>query len=185
MRKIALLTVAYALVCLACNNQPESETTDQIIEKVTANSPGINKGAGTYEISAPRGWEKKDTSIGGVKITFLFEPVVAGARFRTNINVVTESMGEDSWDTYYKKNMSTIRQYTQDFKELGEGQEDINGLKARWFKYSHTQSGVAIDAMIYALTKDNIAYVITCTAQGGKLEAYKPQLAEALQSFKF
>jgi hypothetical protein len=185
MRKIALFAVACALVFVSCDSQPEEETTDQLLEKVIANSPGINKGNGKYEISAPRGWEKKDTAIGGVRIILLMEPVAPDAHFRTNINVVTESMGDDTWDVYYKKNMSTIRQYTQDFKELGEGQEDINGVKARWFKYSHTQGSIGIDVITYALTKDHIAYVITCTAQEGKLDQYKPQLTEALESFKF
>ena len=77
MKKIfAVLSIALCcIIFTACNsNQKKDKDAIPDIKKTVEDNPGANKGAGTYSISGPAGWEKLDTIISGAKVTTLKSP---------------------------------------------------------------------------------------------------------------
>lgn len=146
-------------------------------------TPGMNAGVRKFSIDAPAGWQKLDTSISGVKFTFLLAPTASNG-FRANINVISQSMEGSSAESYFAKNFNSMGQYVQDFSAGPKGEKDINGLPARWMQYSQTQNGHVLDGVSYLIPKDGIAYVITFAAAKGQMSKYQASLDEALRSFR-
>ncbi len=188
LNSTALRAKAFLIVCLltaglhSCkNNKPA--TTDEILEKASK-APGLNAGTGTFTVSTPGGWEQKDTVMNGIKFLFMYSPQVAGQMFRPNMNVVTESMGNSSFDEYVKKNNDMMGQYFQQYKELGNGDVETNGMKGKWMRYSHVQNGYTLDNIVYMFSKNGIAYVLTGTTLDGDMNKYKDKyetIAKSLQ----
>jgi hypothetical protein len=50
--------------------------------------------------------------------------------------------------------------------------------------YTHTLQGINLDVLAYILVKDNMAYIITCTAKDGKLEKFKDDFEKTVGTFK-
>jgi len=143
----------------------------------------MNAGASKFNIEAPGGWEKLDTSINGVKFTFLLAPV-GSSGFRANMNVISQSMEGSSLDAYFDKNITSMDQYLQNFTAGKKGDKVINGLPAKWIFYSHTQNNHVLDGMFYMIAKDGIAYVITFASTKGQVSKYQGAIDAAINSFR-
>lgn len=164
------------------NNNKKNVSADELL-KAAAKEPGANAGSGKFSIDAPSGWQKTDTSIGGIKFTFLMSPTVEKA-FRANINVLSQSMNNLSAENYFEQNISTMGQYMQNYIAGPKGEKQVNGLTAKWMQYSRTQGGYDLDGVFCIIPKDGIAYIITLTVAKGLLNKYQAPFDEALQSFK-
>jgi hypothetical protein len=170
------------LVLAACQNKPKTpKTADEVLEQVAKN-PGMNAGTGKFNVTVPEGWQRLDTSLNGVNATFLFAPAVNNG-FRPNINVVSESMKGTSLEEYYKKNVSMMAQYMQNFTEGATTEKDINGNKVKFLEYSHSQNGLDMDVIMALIPKNGVAYVITITTPKGKRADYQQQFEEVVKSF--
>src|ERR1700743_1149231 len=82
MKKIYALSFAALLLLGACKNHDKKAI---LSGDLTKEYKGLNAGAGNYEIDAPGGWEKKDTTMNGIKVTFLFAPDIVG-NVRSSLN---------------------------------------------------------------------------------------------------
>jgi hypothetical protein len=170
------------LVLAACQNSPKTpKTANEVLEEVGKN-PGMNAGTGKFDVTVPEGWHRLDTSLNGVNATFLFAPS-ANNGFRTNINVVSESMHGTSLDEYFKKNVSMMSQYMQKFTEGAKTEKDINGTKVKFLEYSHSQNGLDMDVTMALIPKNGVAYVITVTAPKGERAKYEQQFEAVVKSF--
>ena len=177
-----LIFCLFTAAFFACkNNKPA--TADEILEKASK-APGLNAGTGTFIVSSPDGWEQKDTVMNGVTFLFIYSPRVAGQMFRPSMNVVTERLGNYSFDEYVKKNNDMMGQYFQQYKQLGNGDIETNGMKGKWMRYSHVQNGYTMDNMVYMFSKNGIAYVLTGATLDGDMNKYKDKyeaIAKSLQ----
>jgi len=178
-----LLGACLLLSATACQLNTKKPTTEEII-KEAAKSPGANAGANKFSIDAPSGWQKYDTSLNGLKTTLLIAPAGEG-QFHPNINVMSESMRGTSIESYFDQNLSVMGKYMQGFVSGEKGEKEIAGVKAKWLVYSQAPNGLNLDAVFYAVPKNGIAYIITCTAPKGDLEKYRAKFDEALNSFRF
>lgn len=183
MRNLSFLLLAGILTMTACqSNDKKKPSTKELMEKASTN-PGANAGSSKFDISAPAGWEKKDTLMNGIQITYMLSPTTEG-NFRANINIVTQSMGDRTPDSYFDLNLSQMAQYLQNYSAGKNGEKQINGLPAKWMTYSHTMTGNDIEVLAYIVPKDGIAYIISCSAPKGTLSKYQASFDESVGSFK-
>ncbi|HZE86038.1 MAG TPA: hypothetical protein VE035_17080 [Puia sp.] len=181
--KYPLLLLATGLLMLgACKSRNTQFLPDQI-HKEDGQTPDTNAGAGKFSIDPPSGWQKTDTTINNVKIISLLSPAKSN-EFRSNINVMTESIRDVSLDGYFDQSVSTMSKFTDNYSAGPKGEKEINGMRSKWMKYSCNKNGFDLDVLVYFVTKDGIAYVIMCTAPKGRIELYQAQFEEAVNSFR-
>jgi hypothetical protein len=173
------VSIAGLLLFSACRNQQDKKV---LSGDATKEFKGLNAGTGNFGIEAPTGWMKKDTTMNGVKITFLLSPDASNG-FRANMNVVTEAMQGLSMDQYMEKNMKIIGQYMQNFALLGQGDTTISGHAAKWIHYTQTASGRDVEQVGYFIPIRDISYGITCSAVKGEFDKTKSQFDQALGTF--
>jgi hypothetical protein len=167
----------------SCQNNTRKSSSPEEILKEAAKDPGANAGVSKFTIDAPAGWQKIDTSINGIKFTFLMAPAMERS-FRANINVISQSMNNMSMESYFDTNVATMGQYMEKFSVGPKGEKKINGLPAKWVQYSHTQNGYDLDGLFCMIPKNGIAYIITFTVPKGSLNKYQGPFDEALNSFR-
>lgn len=182
-----LLFVLAAGACLsACqqNSKKPSDNLDKEVKDLVKKSPGLNAGTGTYSIQATEGWTKTDTSLGGLQATLLKSELEGNSDiFMENINVVTEKATGYDLDKYYEANLSTLSTQMPGYTKISSGNVIINGQEARRLAYSHNYTGTATEVETYFFVKDGIGYVITCSAQQGKLTKWKPEFDKVVNTF--
>lgn len=182
MRYFSLLIVAGAMFLGACkngNNTPKS--SKEILEQAHQN---MNSGAGKFTIDGPADWRKVDTTLNGIKVTFLMSPVVTDG-FRANINVVSENAGKLSLEEYTAKNHETMSKYMANFNIIGQGDKEINGLPGKWLKYSSQQTGGQdVVALSYTVVKNGVAYIITGIMKKVDEAKVAPAVESAAATFK-
>jgi hypothetical protein len=175
------------LLLAACQNNKKPASGDATkgdVLKELAQSPTMNAGTGNFDIQTPSGWQRIDTTINGIKVTLLMAPLAPGARVQTNINVVSESMNNVSFDNYFDLNVSNMSKFMQNFSTAGEGEKNVNGTRSKWIQYSQNRNGLSLDAICYIIPSSGIAYVITCTTAKGQLDQYRSRIDEVLGSFR-
>ena len=182
MKQLALLLLAGICALTSCQLNNKKPSPEEIL-KAAAKDPSANAGAGKFSIEAPAGWKKVDTTMNGIKFTFLLAPAADHA-FRANINVISQSMGNSSPDSYFDQNISSMGQYLQNFSAGTKAEKEINGQRVKLMHYSHAQAGHDLDGVFYIIPKNGIAYIITFTVAKGLLDKYQAALDQALQSFK-
>lgn len=181
MKLFKLSMLAVLLLSVSCNNNKKQYSADELMQKA-GESPGMNAGNGKFNIDAPAGWQRTDTVMNGVDVAFMLGPLTPD-KFRVNINVVSESMHGNSFDTYFDKTVESMGKYLQNFSPGPHGEQDIDGIHAKWVQCSHQQSGYDISVLVYVIPKKGIAYVISCSAPKGQLEKYQAKFDEAIHTF--
>lgn len=183
MKEAIVLLITFSFVMLmACNNTAPKNAEDFV--KQAAQQPGANAGTGKFSMSVPEGWEKIDTVFNGFNTTFLLSPLEPGSTFRANINVVTESLNGYSFDDYFRASILNMEKYLKEFSDKGRGEQDVNGLKAKWLKYSQKNSnGQLLECIVYMIAKDGIGYGITFSGLPGDITKYQDDVNHVLNSF--
>lgn len=187
MKNTILYTALLCLIITACKSKASSEKDPgKLIEDVVKNSKGLNQGTGTYNISAPQNWERKDTSMMGLEATFFFAPVTdVNATFRTNVNVTTEKIpSQYDVNEYYKAALQMMSSKMNGFSEEKNGDASVNGIPAKWLIYKHTMFGPKMEVLVYFIVKNSMAYVITCTCPDNQLSEYEPGFKQIINSFE-
>ncbi len=147
-------------------------------------NPNLNVGSGKFEIDAPDGWTKIDTTSMGLKTVILMSPLEGSDDdFRENINVVTEKSGIMGLKAYTELSKSNMTKMMTNYKERGSGSTTINSEPAQWVDYTHTMYNMEIDGRVYFIIKNKIAYVITTTARKGGQNKWQAEFDKAVNSF--
>lgn len=184
--KKTFLAVSVILMSIACQ-QKAKKTADDInkdIKEIVDKTPGVNAGSGTYSIKAIDGWEKVDTTFAGMKTTIVKSKSEGpDDKFIENVTVVTQQADNYDAEKYFKDNLTQMEAQMPGFKKQEDGAVTINGEKGYHMVYSHSYTGTPIDADAYFFVKDNIAYVITCSAPKGKLTEWKPSFEKVVNTF--
>ncbi len=179
-----LLVVSVLISCKEKDNKAKIEQED--VKEMLKNAKGLNEGDGTFTIEGIDGWEKKTESAMGVNSTFILSPLEnATDSYRENISVVTEKFPSSlSFEDYVEMNKSNLKKFIPTSELLETTSTSIDGNQAKAIHYTHTLQGIDLDALVYILSKNNMAYVITCTAKKGKLDTYKKEFDQIIASFK-
>jgi hypothetical protein len=181
MKYFSLLIVAGAVLFGACKNGNTPKTSKELLDEAQKT---MNSGSGKYAINAPEGWRRTDTALNGIKVTFLFAPTETDG-FKANINVVTETAGKLSLQEYADRNYETMSKYMGNFTAISKGDKDINGMPAKWLKYSSDQTGGKdIVALNYVMVKNGIAYIITGVMKAQDDARLTPVVESTAATFK-
>jgi hypothetical protein len=186
MKKISLVILAAVIVLFACKPKTKkmSNDIDSDIKSYVENNPGLNAGKGTFSIQAAQGWTKVDTTISGLQIVLL-KSEVEGPNdiFMENINVVTEQTKGMDLDEYFKANLASLNNGMPGYEKISSDVVTVNGREARHLIYTHTYTGNPTDVEAYFFTTKDMGYVITCSADKGKLAKWKPDFDKVVNTF--
>jgi hypothetical protein len=157
--------------------------TDSELLRKADSTPGINEGAGNFDIRTPAGWHRTDTLMGTIKAVMLSTPSPS-IRFRTNVNVVSESMHGLTLDQYEQLTINNMAKYIHQFALVGQGERTIGDLHARWLHYSQSPEGTDLENICYIIPDKGVAYIITCSALKGHLLQSRGAFEQAVTSFR-
>lgn len=175
----------FCFVFVACqSNQKKDKNPETDLRKMIEQAPGINKGSGTYTIQAPDGWTEGDTTVSGAKLTTIKSPSDGPEdNFMENITVVTEDSKGYDLNSYTSTNRKNMNTQLENLNFLSEENLTIGSVAAKAVVYSFSYSGFALKNTAYFLVKDNIGYVITCTAQSKTFDQFQPAFKKCVNSF--
>jgi hypothetical protein len=157
--------------------------SDSELLRKADSTPGINEGAGNFDIRTPSGWQRTDTLMGTIKAVLLSTPSPS-IRFRTNVNVVSESMHGLTLDQYEQLTINNMAKYIHQFALVGQGERTIGDLHARWLHYSQSPEGTDLENICYIIPYKGVAYIITCSALKGHLLQGRGAFEQAISSFR-
>lgn len=188
MKKL-IPTMLVAIACIAfsdCNNSPKKEK--EVIpdtKKVVEDKPVADAISGTYSISAPDGWKKKDTLVAGVKRTSITSPDDgSNDRFKENVNVNTEEAKDYDLKAYAEANRANMVNQFTGMEFLSEGETTIGDMPSKWYIYSFDYSGYQLKNTAYFFVYNDRGYVITCTALKTTFDRFQSDFKTCVNSFK-
>jgi hypothetical protein len=200
---LAALSCFFLLpACQETKTKSKEKSTDDYRKKASENKPDKENGTGEsdisehsgstktdttgeFDISAPSGWTKTDTIMEGQRIVFVKSPREgANDNFVENVNVLTEKIGSMQMDEYVDLSITNIKKGLTGFKQGKISDRSINGYEFKCLRYSHVYSGFPIDVDVYFTLQSGTAYIITCSAKGGKISEWESEFDEVIRSFR-
>jgi len=149
---------------------------------MASKAPGMNAGSEqSYAVDLPKDWTTRDTMMQSVKFTFIV-PTEEDAVKGVSINILSESMNGASYDKYMEKSRKSLEAYIPGYKFLGRG--TLPGNNIEWLHYSTTQNNFVWEAKVYAIQKNDIAYIMTAGAKEGEMAKYEATFDRIAQSFR-
>ncbi len=184
MKRYVHLSFAGLLLFASCQNRTDKKPSVEEVMKAAAATPGANAGAGKFDISAPAGWQRIDTTLSGMKMTAILSPDTS-KHFRANVNVVTSSTNGLSLEKYFDANVDGIRNSLSQFNLVEKGERIFGGLPGKWLHFTgQNADAIPLEQKLYVITNGGIAYIITCTSVKGQLAKDETNFNPILNSFK-
>lgn len=180
MKKIIALFIASSIL-VSCQNAKTEKTkeTGDKKEIVTV------KSAMGFSVKSPVGWERSDTTYMGQSVTFIRHPRENNQdQFMENANIVTEKIGTLDTDNYLEVSVKNMENGLTNFTHEPVQDVKMGDYDFKKIRYSHTYSGIDIDAEVYFYFKDKVAYLITCSTLKGEREKYETPFEEIVHSFR-
>jgi hypothetical protein len=170
---------------VACKNSNNEKVKEKEKPEVTEKkSTGSNASTGAFSIDAPEGWTKTDTtSMGYSTLMMMSEREGPSDIFRENVNVVTEKVGNMSFEDYMAATDKNSVTMLTNYKETDRRDITVDGVPAKSIDYSHSMSGYNIAVNAVLLIKNGTAYVITSSTEKGKMEKWRSIFDKAVASF--
>lgn len=188
MKKYSIpgVTIAIMVLLMACQAKKKKENDlMSSVKEYAKDHPGINAGAGTYSITAPDNWIKKDTVMEGTKLTTITSPLEGpGDDFRENVNIITEAAKGYSYKEYAAVNLKTIKRQMPDVNIISEEELKIGDEPAKAIVYSFQYGRYDLKNTAYFVARNDIGYVITCTAVIKKFDKFQTDFLTCVNSFK-
>ena len=184
MKRYVHLSFAGLLLFAACQNRTDKKPSVEEVMKAAAATPGANAGAGKFDISAPAGWQRIDTTLSGMKMTAILSPDTS-KHFRANVNVVTSSTNGLSLEKYFDANVDGIRNSLPQFNLIEKGERIFGELPGKWLHFTgQNADAIPLEQKLYVITNGGIAYIITCTSVKGQLAKDETNFNPVLNSIK-
>jgi len=183
MKKCVILSFAGLLLLSACKFGTEKKLSTEEVIKEAGKMQGINAGAGNFDFEVPAGWQRLDTTITGLKMTFIFAPNV-NENFRANANVLSQSMNGMSADKFFNENVTAMSNNMPQFVMIEKGEKEVGGLHGYFLHYSAFTSGRPLEQELYLIPGKGIAYLLTCTSLKGHMDKDKAGFDQIVSSFK-
>jgi hypothetical protein len=155
---------------------------DSVLMQRANNAPGINAGAGHFEIGVPPGWRRVDTVLGNIRAVILDTPSTF-AGFRTNVSIVSDTLRARSIDDYLGGTITGMAQYIPQFSLIGKGERTFGTRSSRWLHYTQNRDGTQLENICYLIPDKGVVYILTCSALKGRLLGSYPAFERAVTSF--
>jgi hypothetical protein len=155
---------------------------DSVLMQRANNAPGINAGAGHFEIGVPPGWRRVDTVLGNIRAVILDTPSTF-AGFRTNVSIVSDTLRARSIDDYLGGTITGMAQYIPQFSLIGKGERTFGTRSSRWLHYTQNRDGTQLEDICYLIPDKGIVYILTCSTLKGRLLGSYHAFEQAVTSF--
>jgi hypothetical protein len=155
---------------------------DSVLIQRANSAPGINAGAGRFDLTVPRGWRRVDTVLGKIRAVILDTPSTF-AGFRTNVSIVSDSLRGMSVDEYLGGTVSSMAQYIPQFSLIGKGERVLGTRTSRWLHYTQNSDGTQLENICYLIPDKGVVYILTCSALRGRLVGSYHAFEQAVTSF--
>jgi len=182
----AIAVACFSFTSCQDNDKDKSkkESKTEMKDSVKVPAPA-NTGKTAYSISAPDGWVKKDTTISGARLTTITSPLEnAGDDFMENVNVATEPAQGYDYKGYAIANRNSMKSQMSDMNFLSEEELKIGDMPAMAIVYAFKYGNYNLKNTAYFVVKNDVGYVITCTAVNTKFQKYQPQFKTCVNSFR-
>ena len=171
MKKFQILFTC--LLSMGCYTAKAQDTTTYIVKKFH------------YSISLSSSWtENKADEKGNKSFVGVSPSESSDDSFIENITVSTTPNIDQSLKSYFKDRVNRIKFSVKDFHQVGEGDETINGNKAKFVIYTFDYDSIPMQMVAYIIVKNKIAYVITGSALQSTYDAYKGKFKDIAESIK-
>jgi hypothetical protein len=155
---------------------------DSVLMQRANNTPGINAGAGHFQIGVPPGWRRVDTVVGNIRAVILDTPSTF-AGFRINVSIVSDSLRARSIDDYLGGTITGMAQYIPQFSLIGKGERTFGARSSRWLHYTQNRDGTQLEDICYLIPDKGIVYLLTCSTLKGRLLGSYHAFEQAVTSF--
>lgn len=182
--KTKLLFFFSLLALNSCNSQSNYKKVADEIATIAQEPTNMNTGKEKYILDVPEGWTTKHKNAYGVDMYFLLAPKTKEDP-NTNINVVTESMQNLSFDNYKTGMMESIKNSIPSASILAQGDMSADGIKGGWYSYTMESHEIKATLVSYIFPKNGIAYIITAGTQDKDAVRYRNTFDLVAKSLKF
>ena len=177
--------VFFCIVFSACNS---SDKKDKVVtpevKKLIEEPKKDTKPTEPYTITTPQGWEKKDTVSSGTRLFTLRSPLETSSDdFRENITIVSEEARGYDVKSYTAANRSTMETQLPGVNFLSDEETTIGDMPAQALVYTFKYANYNLKNTAYFIVKNDMGYVLTCTAVNAKFDKFQPQFKAAVNSF--
>src|SRR6185437_9927324 len=141
MKKLNLL--ASVLILVSCFTAKAQDTATHINKKYH------------YQISCSRNWNENKSDEKGNKCFVAVSPSESSDdSFLENITVSVTPNIDQSLKSYCKDRINRIKFSVKDFHQVGEGDETINGNKAKFVTYTFDYDSIPMQMIAYIIVKN-------------------------------
>jgi len=138
-----------------------------------------------FYISLPSNWTENKADEKGNKSFVGVSPAESSDdSFFENVIVSTTPNIDQNLKSYFKDRVNRIKFSVKEFHHEGEGDEEINLLKAKFVIYTFDYNGVTMEMIAYIFVKNKTAFVITGSALQSTFDSYKDKFQDIARSFK-
>jgi hypothetical protein len=176
-------------VDLSCGSSPPASTPSPAVDGSPEGEvpPGFEVFSATVEgftIAYPSDWTKTEGAFGSV-VFFQSPSEGASDAFQENLNVLTEALGETGigLEEYTKAGKMQIEQLMTGLDIVEEGAATLAGLPAYLIHYTGTQGVFELEFLQVWTVSEEVAFVVTYTAQVGHYETSLGAAEEMIASF--
>lgn len=156
--------------------------SDSELLKNANGTPGYNARLDSLDIRTPAGWRRNDTLLGHIRALML-DTASPNPRFRTNVNIVSDSLQGRSIDDYLRGTVNSLALYVPRFSPIGHGKRVFGTRSARWLHYTQDRDGTQLENICYLIPDRGIVYIVTCSALKGRLLQNRPAFESVIASF--
>ena len=137
-----------------------------------------------FQITAPAGWDRRDTIMESTFFTFFISPPDGlGDKFRENLNIISEDVGDMAMEEYYENSRLDI--YTlPEIKIIDQKDSVINGMDFKILHYSFFTEQYETEALVYITIIKGKSYLITCGCLKGQMKVWQKSFEEIIATFK-
>ena len=189
-----MVAVFYAVgVAGAASDEHDLAQSPQVISDTSVVGASWTEPSGLYEnqefafsITFPEQWEVMHKSAQHQLLVIGRSPLTdENDDFRENISIVSERRPHNwNLEQYALRNLEDMRANTEGFTLESRGIDEINGVPSYWIEYRVAIDGADFHMVAYFLAGEEYAYVITCGARLGTLEAFGPKFGEIVWTFE-
>ncbi len=185
MKKILYIFLSVFLV-LSCEENKETEKTIKPVQ--TENSDNaMNQQVFVSEwfpvsVSFPKGWEAvEDTTL---SMIYIMTPTDESDNFQEMVNIVVGGTNGKELDAFFDGNLKMIQGM---FEELNQTEQPsyqiINGVKFKKVRYNYLIEGLPLTAQLYVTIKDDLSYIINCSALQNTFDEFEEGFSSIVSSF--
>lgn len=138
----------------------------------------------TFHITAPAGWERKDTLIESTFLTALISPSDGvGDKFRENLNIISVDVEDLELEEYFENSRKEIYALP-DIKIIDQRDSVVNSMTFKILRYTSFIEEYEAEVLVYLTLIKGKSYVITCGCLKGQMNVWQKPFEDIISTFK-